>query len=937
MATPSPDRSSLARYSVAVGATLAMTLIRWLLDPLLGGDQPLLLFTLGITLAGWWGGLGPALLATALSLILGTWAFLDPIYSFQIHSTPDITRLVLLTVIGIAISFLSETKYRAVWRAHDRENARERTTQHLDALVDTVSLLLRKESPESAVDELCRRVMAALDCQIFVNYLVDPKTGKLHLNAQAGLDEPAASQAAVLSPGEAVCGCVVRDRQSIVLNESNIKDDPRSTIVRAAGVRAYACNPLMIGDRCLGSISFGTRSRPEFSSEELALMRTITDHVAIAMQRKLNREDLRASQERYRAFVTTSLEAIWRIEFDSPIDTKLPVDAQVAQIFERGYYAEANDALARLYGWEKAEDVVGLRVNKAESMEHEPTLQSYRQFIASDYKRMGEISFERDRHGGMKHFLNSYVGIVEEGRLVRIWGSSLDVTEGKRAEAALIKQTALLHGVTQSMTDVVFAKDAEGRFTFANPTALTVMGRPEPEIIGHTVLEWLENKEEARALAENDKRVIADGKSITFEERFRNRLYDSKKSPLRDASGAIVGLVGVARDMTELKQTQGALRESEQRFRLMADSAPVLIWLAESEKGFTWFNQQWLTFTGRDLLQELGEGWFDNIHPEDAARCRHLFQSARERHAAFQLDFRLRRGDGQYRWVLTQGVPRFGQEGEYLGHIGTCVDITNRKEIEEQLLRAKVAAEAANQSKDDFLAALSHELRTPLTPVLLLASEAMKDESLDEERRDDWQTVHKNVTLEARLVDDLLDLTRIARGKLSLQLQTLDAHTVISDAVNTVRPAADAKRLKVTVDLDARERWVRGDAARLQQVFWNVLQNAVKFTPGGGAIFVQTRNLDPSGRLLIEIGDTGIGLTPDEMERVFETFTQGEHANNRNTAFGGLGLGLAITRELLQMHSGRISVSSAGRNRGAIFTIELPVENEEEGKGGSVD
>jgi PAS domain S-box-containing protein len=926
MAASSPDRSSLARYSVAIGATLAMTLFRWLLDPLLGDDQPLLLFTLGITLAGWWGGLGPALLATALSLVLGTWAFITPIYSFQIESTPDVTRIVLLTLIGIAISILSETKYRAVWRAHDRETALEQTTQRLNALVESVSLLLRKESPEGAVDELCRRVMTTLDCEIFVNYLLDPKTGELRLNANAGLDESKLNEISTLKVGEAVCGCVVRDKQPIILNESNIKDDSRSAIVRGAGIRAYACLPLMVGDRCLGSISFGTRLRPQFTPDEIALMRTVTDHVAIAIQRRLNREDLRSSQERYRAFVTTSLEAIWRIEFDSPIDSTLPADKQIEHIFERGYYAEANDALARLYGWEKAEDVVGLRVNKAESMDHELTLQSYRQFIESKYKRTGEISFERDRHGGIRHFLNSYVGIVENGQLVRIWGSSLDVTEGKRAEAALMKQTALFLGITNSMTDLVFAKDTEGRFTFANPATLAAIGRTEAEVVGHTVKDWLQNPDESGPLMDNDRRVLTEGKSLAFEERFKNHVYDSRKSPLRDASGAIIGLVGVARDVTEIKQTQGALRESEERFKLMADNAPVLIWMAEERKGFTWFNQQWLTFTGRDLLQELGEGWFDNIHPEDAARCRHLFQTGRERQAAFQLEFRLRRGDGVYRWLLNHSVPRFGQEGEYVGHIGTCVDITSRKEVEEQLLHAKAAAEAANKSKDDFLAALSHELRTPLTPVLLLAGEALKDSTMEPERLEDWQTVQKNISLQARLIDDLLDLTRIARGKLSLQWQVLDAHAVLSDAVSTVRSAAEAKKLNLNVDLDARERQIRADAARLQQVFWNVLQNAVKFTPDGGSVFVQTRNLEGSGRLLVEVGDTGIGLTPDEIERAFETFSQGDHSNNRSTVFGGLGLGLAITRELLQMHAGRISVSSAGRNRGAIFSIELPVE-----------
>ena len=230
---------------------------------------------------------------------------------------------------------------------------------------------------------------------------------------------------------------------------------------------------------------------------------------------------------------------------------------------------------------------------------------------------------------------------------------------------------------------------------------------------------------------------------------------------------------------------------------------------------------------------------------------------------------------------------------------------------------------AALRARDDFLAALSHDLRTPLNPVLLIASDAASNPDLPREIRVDFETIRRNVELEARLIDDLLDLTRISRGKLSLNMQPLDVHDILKEAVATVHSEAAARDINLTLELRADRRIVFGDAVRLEQVFWNVLKNAVKFTPHSGKIAVKTSSGDEN--LLIKISDNGIGMTADELERIFNAFSQGDHAENGPHRFGGLGLGLAISRMLIELHSGSIHAESDGRGKGATFTIRLPL------------
>jgi two-component system CheB/CheR fusion protein len=294
------------------------------------------------------------------------------------------------------------------------------------------------------------------------------------------------------------------------------------------------------------------------------------------------------------------------------------------------------------------------------------------------------------------------------------------------------------------------------------------------------------------------------------------------------------------------------------------------------------------------------------------------------------------RKDGSLLDVSLTISPVKDLQGKIIGASKIAHDITERKHaektLEASLQREKAArqgAEAASRAKDDFLAALSHELRTPLNPVLLIASDAAKNRELPPGVRANFEGIRKNIELEARLIDDLLDLTRIASGKLSLDMREVDAHTILRDAIADIRADAAAKQIQLNLKLKAKRHQVHGDAVRLQQVFWNILKNAVKFTPSKGKITVETSVGDDGKNFAVKITDTGIGLTAEELERIFRPFSQGDHASASSHRFGGLGLGLAISRQIVELHSGRIQAGSDGRNKGSAFTIELPVAKKE--------
>jgi PAS domain S-box-containing protein len=292
-----------------------------------------------------------------------------------------------------------------------------------------------------------------------------------------------------------------------------------------------------------------------------------------------------------------------------------------------------------------------------------------------------------------------------------------------------------------------------------------------------------------------------------------------------------------------------------------------------------------------------------------------------------------KRKDGTLLDISLTVSPVIDSSGQITSASKIARDITERKRSDTALKRARDEAEHANRIKDDFLATLSHELRTPLNPVLLVASEAAADSELSPGIRANFDIIRRNVELEARLIDDLLDLARVRTGKLKVERRLVNIHNVLTATVAIVQNEIEQKKITLTQELDDAQSVVAGDTVRLQQVFWNVLKNAIKFTPPRGEITIETSATRE--HCTVKISDTGIGMTQGELAHVFDPFKQGEHSEETHHRFGGLGLGLAITKNLVGLHSGTIEASSAGRGKGSSFTITLPLAewNERNNKG----
>jgi PAS domain S-box-containing protein len=379
-------------------------------------------------------------------------------------------------------------------------------------------------------------------------------------------------------------------------------------------------------------------------------------------------------------------------------------------------------------------------------------------------------------------------------------------------------------------------------------------------------------------------------------------------------------------DNTEQHLAQETLRASENRFRIMADTAPVMIWASGTDKLCTFFNKTWLDFTGRPLEAELGYRWTEGVHPEDLKHCLQTYVAFFETRRPFKMDYRLRRHDGQYRWIFDQGVPRFSSSGEFLGYIGSCVDVTERKQAEaerEKLAEeqaARATAEAASRSKDEFLAMVSHELRSPLSAILGYA-QLLRVGHVDIDAINRVVTViERNAKAQIQIIEDLLDSARITTGKLRIEPALTDLVPVLEAAVDTVRPAASAKGVTLVLDCEPTPTEVLGDPARLQQIVWNLLTNAIKFTPEGGRVSLAMNH--DAGQIRIIVSDTGQGIEPGFLPFVFQRFSQTDTSSARRS--GGLGLGLSLAKDLVELHGGTISAKSEGVGRGATFTVTFP-------------
>jgi two-component system CheB/CheR fusion protein len=502
-------------------------------------------------------------------------------------------------------------------------------------------------------------------------------------------------------------------------------------------------------------------------------------------------------------------------------------------------------------------------------------------------------------------------------------GVVMDITERKNAEAALRESESHFRLLADTVPQMVWITYPDGRHAYFNQRWYEFTGVPEGSTGGEGWAGLFHPEDEQRVRA-HWRRNLESGEPYEIEYRLRQRggrycWFLCRALPVRDAAGQIVRWFGTCTDIDSFKRLQNRLRKSEERFRRVFEHAATGIAIADGHGRFEQCNPAYcalLGYTEEELRQKNLDAL---VHPEDLAENTELNRRLRLGEIPFvELENRYVRKDGQIVWVRKFVSPLDGTSVGRTRLIALVTDITERRENENALKEAKEAAEAANRGKDRFLAMLSHELRTPLTPVLMTAAELRSDESLPAEVREHLEMIERNVALEARLIDDLLDLTRITRGKLTLRAEPCDLHSLLSLVAEMVQSEARQKQIQVELDLAARQTFAIGDSARLQQVFWNLLRNAVKFTPVGG--HVRIHSSDAGDRARIEVSDDGIGFEPAAAARIFEPFEQ----TGSGHRFGGLGLGLSIAKAVVDLHQGTIIAESAGPGKGARFVVELP-------------
>jgi PAS domain S-box-containing protein len=385
-------------------------------------------------------------------------------------------------------------------------------------------------------------------------------------------------------------------------------------------------------------------------------------------------------------------------------------------------------------------------------------------------------------------------------------------------------------------------------------------------------------------------------------------------------------LTGLILDITDRRAAEQSLRESEARFRSMADSAPVMIWVVGADGLVRYLNQQWFDFSGMqpsDPTPSLAE-W---VHPDDLDEYRRVTEQARASRRPYRHEFRLRRHDGRYRWVINTATPRVHDDGNWHGYIGSILDIEDRKRLEDELRSLARDLSDADRRKDEFLATLAHELRNPLAPlrngVEILRLSTPTPEIIERTR----SMMERQLVQLVRLVDDLLDVSRISSGKLELRPGPLEVADIVATACESTAPHFEARSQRLHVHMPDTPVRVHGDAARLSQVLANLLDNASKYSLRDTDIVVNVTVHDQ--QVAIAVRDRGQGIPPHLLHRVFDLFTQVDRTLERTT--GGLGIGLTLVKRLVEMHGGSIAAHSDGEGHGSTFTVTLPLAGHDAG------
>ena len=622
-------------------------------------------------------------------------------------------------------------------------------------------------------------------------------------------------------------------------------------------------------------------------------------------ERKRAEEARRYSEEQYRTVVEAASDAV--ISMD-----------------ENGGILLANPATTRIFGYEPAE-LLGksLTVLMPEFMRklHEA---GFRRYLATGQRHLNwqGTGVTGLRKNGQEFPVEVSFGEMTSNGHKVFTGFIRDISEKKRAEDELRKQKEVFQKIFEHIPAMIGFVDKDDYIELVNPAWERAMGWTLKEIHEQNVDVFAEAYPDPQY-----RQMVLDfvaGSTGEFKD-LKVRVRDGR---VIDVAVAVVHLsdgtsVAIGRDITERKRTEAELRESEARFRLVADSAPVMIWMAGTDKLCTYFNKPWLDFTGRSLDRELGNGWAEGVHPEDLGRCMTAYIQAFDHQEAFRMEYRLRRHDGEYRWVSDIGVPRFNPDGTFAGYIGSCIDVTEQRRAEEQLHQAHedLARVTRTQAMGELAAAIAHEVNQPLTAIITNGNFSLRHLEGANPNPEELRAAITEIVNDGTRASAVISRIRGLLLKGTSRRTELEINQIIQEVTILLRHELSRNRVSLRTDLAADLPRVAGDAVQMQQVLINLIMNAVEAMTTSTD---RTRELlissarSPEG-VLVQVRNSGPGIEPEVADRIFEPFF--------TTKAEGIGMGLSISRSIIESHGGRMSLVPA--SLGALFQFTLPVNSDD--------
>jgi PAS domain S-box-containing protein len=863
-------RSQKQRYGVAVLAVvLALLLMLWLNPWVAMANSPFLMFFGAVMVSAWYGGLKPGLLATVLSALISSYFFLDPLYSFAIDLS-NFIRLSLFVLEGILISVLCEALRHANQRIESSLLKLQASEERYRRLIDTAY-----------------EGIWAINAQGRIEYVNQRMSEMLGYSIEEMLDRPIFD----------FMDKDVHDKQvrNFERSKQGIKEQFDFRYRRKEGSDLWSIvssNPIL-------------SKTGEFQGA-IAMVTDVT-------RRKQAEEALRQSEERFRQLAENIQDVFWISE------PQLRQLIYVSPAYEKIWGRTCEGLKADYMQWinaihpldrERVQTAIFEKVFKGEYDEE------YR-ILRPD----GTLRWIRDR---------GFPIVDETGQVNRVAGIAEDITERKQAESALKASEVQFRRLFESNIIGVFFPELEGNIFDANDAFLQIVGYTQEDLRQGNVNWKHMTPPEYRALDEQKVEELKTvGVCIPFEKEYIGK--DGNRIPVFVGAALLEeskqSTIAFALDLSDRKQAEAALRESEERFRHMADTAPVLIWMSGSDKLCNYFNKVWLDFTGRTMEQELGNGWSEGVHLDDLQHCLDTYVNAFDAREEFKMEYRLRRFDGEYRWVLDTGVPRFTAEGSFLGYIGSGIDISDRKQAEAEIRQLNESLEQrvkertdqleiANKELESFSYSVSHDLRAPLRHISGFVDllEKHTAATLDQTSLRYLNIIIRTAQHAGKLVDDLLAFSRM--GRTQMRYTTVNMNQLVREVQRDIEQETNGRAIFWQVE---ELPVVSGDPFLLRLVLHNLIENAVKYTGKCPQADIEIGSTSDDHEVVLFIRDNGVGFDMRYVHKLFSVF-QRLHSEEQ---FEGNGIGLANVRRIIHRHGGRTWAEGAV-DGGATFYFSLP-------------